>query len=82
MLETRIKLTHTSAYQNNKLTKQGFLTFWKDNDWLKMEPVRRLFFLIAQPKSNYIVPNDFKPLFKYLLEKHPGLEFLQATPEF
>jgi len=47
-----------------------------------MEPVRRLFFLIAQPKSNYIVPNDFKPLFKYLLEKHPGLEFLQATPEF
>jgi serine/threonine-protein phosphatase 2A regulatory subunit B'' len=29
-----------------------------------------------------IVPDDFKALFKYLLESHPGLEFLQATPEF
>lgn len=29
-----------------------------------------------------IVPGDFKQIFKYLLEKHPGLEFLQATPEF
>lgn len=38
--------------------------------------------MVAQPKSNYIIPNDLKPLFKYLLEKHPGLEFLQATPEF
>ena len=25
---------------------------------------------------------DFKPLFKHLLDTHPGLEFLQATPEF
>jgi hypothetical protein len=23
-----------------------------------------------------ISPEDFKPLFKYLLETHPGLEFL------
>jgi len=28
------------------------------------------------------VPDDFKPIFKHLLEKHPGLEFLQQTPEF
>lgn len=25
---------------------------------------------------------DFKPLFRQLLDTHPGLEFLQATPEF
>jgi len=29
-----------------------------------------------------MVNTDFKSLFKYLLDSHPGLEFLQATPEF
>jgi serine/threonine-protein phosphatase 2A regulatory subunit B'' len=47
-----------------------------------MDPKRRLFNIIAQPKSNYLTHADFKPLFKHLLETHPGLEFLQATPEF
>jgi len=47
-----------------------------------MEPKRRLFNLIAQPKVKHITQNDFKPLFKHLLDTHPGLEFLQATPEF
>jgi hypothetical protein len=38
--------------------------------------------LLAKKDKSYIVPEDFKILFKYLLETHPGLEFLQATPEF
>lgn len=38
--------------------------------------------MIAQPKSEFLRHEDFKPLFKHLLETHPGLEFLQATPEF
>ncbi len=29
-----------------------------------------------------MINEDFKPLFKHLLATHPGLEFLQATPEF
>lgn len=29
-----------------------------------------------------IVADDFKPMFSYLLENHPGLEFLKQTPEF
>lgn len=56
------------------------------NYWKKqcegLEAGRRVFQLLAQPGSNFIVPDDFKPLFKYLLDTHPGLEFLQATPEF
>lgn len=28
------------------------------------------------------MPSDFKVIFTYLLEHHPGLEFLAATPEF
>jgi serine/threonine-protein phosphatase 2A regulatory subunit B'' len=41
-----------------------------------------MFKLIAKPFAEHIVNEDFKPLFKQLLETHPGLEFLQATPEF
>ena len=42
----------------------------------------RVFKLLCQPDIPYIVSSDFKPLFNYLLASHPGLEFLQATPEF
>jgi hypothetical protein len=47
-----------------------------------MPPKKRLFSIIAKAGANYIVPEDFKPMFSYLLHKHPGLEFLQQTPEF
>lgn len=64
-----------------KIQKQNFVNFWKTE--YEMESVsRRVFKLLAQPKTRYIVPDDFKPLFKHLLDSHPGLEFLQATPEF
>lgn len=43
---------------------------------------KRTFKVLAQKDPRYIQPDDFKQLFKYLLETHPGLEFLQATPEF
>lgn len=41
-----------------------------------------MFTLIARPNSTYIVPDDFKQYMRILLESHPGLEFLKATPEF
>jgi len=44
---------------------------------------KRIFKVIAKPDSpEAIVAEDFKPMMKTLLETHPGLEFLQATPEF
>ena len=43
---------------------------------------KRFFKALAKEGKTNIVPDDFKPIFKFLLEKHPGLEFLQATPEF
>lgn len=39
-------------------------------------------FSVIGGDKKYIAPDDFKPLFRYLLDTHPGLEFLQATPEF
>ena len=65
-----------------KANKQIFLRYWEANNMQKKEPKRRLFDIIAKDGANVIVGDDFKPMFKHLLEKHPGLEFLQQTPEF
>lgn len=41
-----------------------------------------MFKVLAKPGEKYITNDDFKPMLKELLETHPGLHFLQATPEF
>ncbi len=42
-----------------------------------------MFKLLAKVETpEYIMQDDIKPMMKVLLETHPGLEFLQATPEF
>ena len=56
--------------------------FWDQNDFMRKEPKRRLFEIIARDGKQAIIGEDFKPMFKHLLESHPGLEFLQQTPEF
>jgi hypothetical protein len=43
---------------------------------------RKTFVTVATIGKKHLTPSDFKPLFNYLLESHPGLEFLKATPEF
>jgi hypothetical protein len=40
------------------------------------------FFFQGNTNSAYFVQEDFKPVLKELLATHPGLEFLQGTPEF
>ena len=44
--------------------------------YYRKEPKERLFEVIAKEGSKTIVGEDFKPMFKHLLEAHPGLEFL------
>ena len=51
-------------------------------DFHRKSEQRRLFEIIAKDNAKHIVADDFKPMFKHLLEQHPGLEFLQQTPEF
>lgn len=41
-----------------------------------------MFKIITKTGKDFIEADDFKPLFRVLLDTHPGLEFLQATPEF
>lgn len=59
-----------------KINKQQLIRFFENADFHRKDAKRRLFELIAKDGAKSIVPEDFKPMFKYLLETHPGLEFL------
>lgn len=81
MVFDRIRESEKLDDKLEKLPKQNFVNYYKKNVE-NIEPKRHVFNLIAKQGKSCIVPEDFKPLFKNLLETHPGLEFLQATPEF
>lgn len=75
ILFDRIKLAEKLAPEADKIPKQSIVNFWKKH--LEMETVaKRVFKILAGYESKVIVPEDLKPLFSYLLENHPGLEFL------
>ncbi|RWW41086.1 hypothetical protein BHE74_00053449 [Ensete ventricosum] len=42
----------------------------------------QIFTILKQPDHKYLTQEDFKPVLRELLATHPGLEFLQGTPEF
>lgn len=42
----------------------------------------RYFNVIKQQKNDFIVPQDFEIIMRELLTVHPGLRFLESTPEF
>eukprot|EP00941_MAST-03F_sp_MAST-3F-sp1_P002074 g2074.t1 len=42
----------------------------------------RIFRLLAKPGATFLTADDFMPMMEELLAYHPGLEFLEATPEF
>jgi hypothetical protein len=67
----------TKVGNDYKLTRTVLQKFWDESDYVRMNPKKRLFSVIAKAGANHIAPEDFKPMFSYLLEKHPGLEFLQ-----
>lgn len=59
-----------------KVNKQQIIRFWELSDNNKKDNKRRLFDILAKDKAKVIVNDYFKPMFKHLLESHPGLEFL------
>lgn len=81
MVFDRIKLVEKLDAAAEKIPKQSIINFWKKH-WERETVGKRVFKLLCQADKHVFVPDDFKPLFSYLLENHPGLEFLQATPEF
>ena len=53
-----------------------------EKEYEKIDIAKRMFKILAKPGQKYIFSGDFKPMLKELLDTHPGLNFLQATPEF
>ncbi|KAJ4833012.1 hypothetical protein Tsubulata_001690 [Turnera subulata] len=64
------------------VTSDKFIDYWITGNLLTMDLVTRIFTILAQPDHNYLTQRDFVPLLREILATHPGLEFLQDTPEF
>ena len=48
----------------------------------QLEAVARMFEVLRKDGALYLVQDDFKSMMSGILLGHPGLEFLQDTPEF
>lgn len=65
-----------------RLSKQLFLDWLNRNNILRVETTERLFHAMRAEGAKHIVQENFHHLMRVILSKHPGLEFLQETPEF
>jgi Ca2+-binding EF-hand superfamily protein len=70
-------LYHTRGH----LALEVLLHYWRES-MEGADDVTRFYELVAQPGSDGIVPKDFHPFLEELLAYHPGLAFLESTPEF
>ena len=75
MLFERIKKLERLDEKTEKIAKQSIVSYVK-REFLGIPEAQRVFKLLAQKDPKFITPDDFKELFKYLLDTHPGLEFL------
>lgn len=73
------KLTEGSG---KLLTRQAFSSWWVGKGMLNAPPTRKMFEVLRSGEKQHLTHEDFKPLLTAVLNYHPGLEFLQETPEF
>ncbi|XP_027363531.1 serine/threonine protein phosphatase 2A regulatory subunit B''beta-like [Abrus precatorius] len=64
------------------ITRDQFIDYWIRGNMLAMDLATQIYTILKQPYRSYLVQDDFKPVLRELLSTHPGLEFLQGTPEF
>uniref|UniRef100_F6H607 EF-hand domain-containing protein n=1 Tax=Vitis vinifera TaxID=29760 RepID=F6H607_VITVI len=62
--------------------RDAFVDYWVNGNMLTMDIATQIFKILKQPDLKYLTQVDFKPVLRELLATHPGLEFLQSTPEF
>lgn len=51
-------------------------------DFMGRGPAQRAFDILRAPDRAAVLPSDFRPLMAGILGSHPGLAFLQDSPEF
>ena len=64
-----------------KVSKEALSKFFA-TELQPLDVSRRVFKVLAKRGSQFLERDDFRPLLKTLLTRHPGLDFLKATPEF
>ncbi|XP_023546201.1 serine/threonine protein phosphatase 2A regulatory subunit B''beta-like [Cucurbita pepo subsp. pepo] len=64
------------------VTRDAFIEYWINGNMLTLDIATQIFRILKQPDLKYLTQDDFKPVLRELLATHPGLEFLQSTPEF
>ncbi|KAJ4968431.1 hypothetical protein NE237_015132 [Protea cynaroides] len=64
------------------ITRDAFVDYWVNSNMMTMDMAAQIFTILKQPDRKYLTQDDFKPVLRELLATHPGLEFLQSTPEF
>ncbi|XP_073297600.1 serine/threonine protein phosphatase 2A regulatory subunit B''beta-like [Primulina huaijiensis] len=64
------------------VTRDAFVNFWINGNILTKDIGTQIYTVLKQPDLKYLVQDDFKPMLRELLATHPGLKFLQSTPEF
>ncbi|KAK7356678.1 hypothetical protein VNO80_15953 [Phaseolus coccineus] len=62
--------------------RDQFIDYWIRGNMLAMDLTTQIYTILKQPYRTYLAQDDFKPVLRELLSTHPGLEFLQSTPEF
>ncbi|CAJ1961166.1 unnamed protein product [Sphenostylis stenocarpa] len=64
------------------VTRKAFIDYWINGNMLTKDIATQIYTILKQPQLKYLTQDDFKPVLRELLATHPGLEFLQSTPEF
>ncbi|KAG1359735.1 Serine/threonine protein phosphatase 2A regulatory subunit B''beta [Cocos nucifera] len=64
------------------VTRDAFVDYWINSNMITMDIATQIFTILKQPDHEYLTQEDFQPVLRELLASHPGLEFLQSTPEF
>lgn len=64
------------------IRRDAFTKYWIDSNMMTMDIATQIFTILKQQDHKYLTQEDFKPVLRELLASHPGLEFLQSTPEF
>lgn len=64
------------------VSRDAIETWLQKHRCLQSEPVVRLFDILRKEGVDYVSQDDLKSMMAGILLSHPGLEFLQETPEF
>ncbi|KAH0463445.1 hypothetical protein IEQ34_008027 [Dendrobium chrysotoxum] len=62
--------------------RDAFVAYWMNSNMMTMDTAAQIFNILKHSDRSYLIQEDFKPILRELLATHPGLEFLQGTPEF